>query len=112
MFDWFKRKETKKKNRRSFAGAQVSRLTADFMSTSSSSDASVRASIDTLRNRSRQLVRDNDYARNIVREMQNNVVGMGIGLQAQVPMKRGGKLDQRINDQIEWAWDEWKSKEN
>jgi lambda family phage portal protein len=60
-----------------------------------------------LRNRSRQLVRDNDYAKNAVRIIKNNVVGKGISFQGQVMMRRGGRLDEKTNDTIEKAWKRW-----
>jgi lambda family phage portal protein len=65
-----------------------------------------------LRDRARQLVRDNDYARAAIRAIKNNVVGCGIKLQMQVPMQRGrGRLDQATNDRIESGWARWCRKE-
>ena len=46
-------------------------------------------------------MRDNDYAKSAVRVVRNSVVGTGVRLQAQVMRQRGGKLDIRINEQIE-----------
>jgi len=93
---------------RLYAGAKVTRLEADWVTSSTSADAEISSSLVRLRDRARQLVRDNDYARAALRAIVSNVVGTGIKLQAQVPMQRGkGRLDQATNDRIEAAWARW-----
>lgn len=58
--------------------------------------------------RSRDQWANNDYVRNFVRLVRQNVVGhQGIVMQAQVRKSRGGKLDTEINEAIETAWAEW-----
>ena len=57
-------------------------------------------------------MRDNDYAKSVVRVVRNSVVGTGVQLQAQVMRQRGGKLDIRINEQIEKAWSMWGRKDS
>jgi lambda family phage portal protein len=98
---------TQAPRRRMFEGARVSRLTADWVTSGTSADAEVRASLSILRNRARQLVRDSDYARQALRAIASNVVGNGIPFQAQVKKQRGNKLDQPVNDAIEAAWITW-----
>ena len=94
--------------RRMYEGARVSRLTSDWIANGTSADAEIKGSLSRLRNRSRQLVRDNDYARQAVRAVKNNVIGTGVRLQVQVPMQRGaGRLDHAVNDGIEMAWRRW-----
>lgn len=93
--------------RRMFEGARVNRLTSDWVTTGTSADAEVRASLAALRNRARQLVRDSDYARQALRAIAANVVGSGIGFQAQVKRQRGNRLDTPTNDAIELAWADW-----
>ena len=93
---------------RLYAGAKVTRLEADWVTSSTSADAEISSSLVRLRDRARQLVRDNDYARAALRAIVSNVVGTGIKLQAQVAMLRGrGRLDQATNDRIETAWARW-----
>ena len=92
--------------KRMYGAAGFSRLTADWLPSSSSADAEIVTSLRTLRNRSRQLVRDNEYATNGVRLVQNNVIGTGIGLQSLIKNKRG-TLQERLNEQIEECWLEW-----
>jgi lambda family phage portal protein len=99
--------------RRMYEGARVSRLTSDWVSGGTSADAEIKGSLPRLRNRSRQLVRDNDYARQAMRAVRNNVIGTGIKMQAQVRMQRGGgRLDQAVNDAIELAWTDWGRKDS
>jgi lambda family phage portal protein len=98
----------KRPRSRMYAGARISRLEADWVTASTSADAEISTSLVRLRDRARQLIRDNDYARAALRSIVNNVVGTGIKLQAQVTMQRGrGRLDQATNDRIESAWARW-----
>ena len=97
---------------RMFGGAQTSRLTSDWVTSVTSADQEIKGSLKRLRSRSRQLVRDNDYAKSAVRVVRNSVVGTGVRLQAQVMRQRGGKLDIRINEQIEKAWSTWGRKDS
>ena len=93
--------------RRMYEGAKFSRLTADWVTGNTSADSEVYGSAQKLRDRARQLCRDNDYARQALRAIEGNVVGQGIPFQAQVRMLRGGRLDAGVNDQIEQAWKRW-----
>ena len=93
--------------RRMFEGAQMSRLTADWITSASSVDAEIRSSLYALRNRARQLCRDSDYAKQALRSIASNVVGQGIPFQAQVKQQRGNRLNTAINDQIEQLWEKW-----
>ena len=93
-----------KTQRRAYQGARVNRLTADWVTSGTSADSEIRASFKALRNRARQLVRDNDYARQAVRAIQNNVIGQGVKFQPQVKLQRDQTLDDAINQQIMLAW--------
>ena len=95
--------------KRMYGGAGVSRLTADWVNASNTSaDAEINSSIKRLRQRSRQLIRDNAYALAAVRAITANVMGpTGLKLQAQVKKQRGQKLDDKINAAIEMAWRKW-----
>ncbi|MFP5248613.1 MAG: phage portal protein, partial [Acidobacteriota bacterium] len=75
---------------RMYSGAVLDRLSADWVAQGTSQDAEVFSSLRALRNRSRQLIRDNDYARNAKRIVMNNVAGpKGIRMQARLKMQRG-----------------------
>ena len=100
-------REQPRRRRRSYAGAIVSRLTSDWMSTRSSADAEIRNSLSKLRDRSREMVRNNPYAKQAKRTTQVNVVGSGIKLQSQVQQVRGRKPSEAINRLIEEKWHLW-----
>lgn len=91
---------------RLYHSAKNSRLTQGWGTASTSADAEISLSLGPLRNRSRALVRDASYAKRARDVVVNNVVGHGIGLQAQVMTSRD-KLAERINADIEGAWREW-----
>ena len=92
--------------KRTYGAARVGHLTNDWVAFNTSADAEIHASLRLFRARSRQVMRDNPHAANAKRIIINNVVGAGIGLQAQV-MTGTGKLNERINELIESAWDDW-----
>lgn len=91
---------------RVYAGAQFNRLTSDWTALNTSADSEILTSLRLLRARSRELVRDNGHAKNAIRIIQNNVVGTGVGFQAQVADARG-KLLTSLNDSIEEEYAEW-----
>lgn len=98
--------------RRAYEGALMSRLTSDWVTSSTSADAEIDGSLVRLRNRSRQLHRDNPYIQAARRAIVTNVVGRGIRMQSRVAMMRGGgKLDKPLNDRIESWWRRWCRKE-
>jgi lambda family phage portal protein len=106
IFSWLQSGATKPR-RRMYQGAKFSRLTADWVTGNTSADSEVYGSAQKLRDRARQLCRDNDYARQALRAIEGNVIGQGIPFQSQVRMLRGSKLDQPINDAIESLWHQW-----
>jgi lambda family phage portal protein len=103
---------TSRMKQRSYAGAAFGRLVNDWVTSTTSMDAELRSSLVKLRDRARQLGRDNDYMRSFLREVQNNVIGQGISFQAQVRQERGQRLNEKINDEIEAKWCKWTRKEN
>lgn len=100
-----------KNQTRQYASARGSRLSADWIASNSSADAELVTSLTTLRSRSRSLVRDVSYAKRAKLVVVNNVIGTGIGMQAQVITSRGD-LATRTNDGIEAAWRTWCQAEN
>lgn len=91
---------------RMYQAAKGSRLTAGFGSSTTSADSELVSSLTNLRNRSRALVRDAAYAKRAKVVVQSNVIGSGIGMQAQVMSSRD-TLREDVNDAIEEAWKEW-----
>lgn len=93
--------------RAAYAGAAFSRLTADWITTPLSADSEVRWDLRILRSRSRELVRNNAYARRYVHLYANNVAGPnGITYHARVK-NRDGKLWTWANKLLEAAWYGW-----
>lgn len=91
---------------RTYEGAATNRLTNDWNAGQASGDSELFTSLRIMRARSRELVRDNPFAAHALRILRNNVVGEGIGMQAQVKTA-GGKLQTKINDSIEAAYSAW-----
>ncbi len=92
---------------RSYGGARGTRMTGGFGNGgSSSADTELSTSLTSLRARSRQLMRDAPYAKRARVIVINNVIGAGVGFQAQVKNTRG-ELHARLNAAIEEAWCEW-----
>lgn len=92
---------------RDYAGSLQDRLTQSFTGEYASANEVVRQSLCRLRARSRELVMDNDYAKNYIRILQRNVIGpKGIRLQAKA-RRPDGTLDASDNAAIESAWQEW-----
>lgn len=100
------------RSRRMYAGARINRLSADWLAGQTSADAEIKLSIRQLRNRARQMVRDNPYARQAKRAVELNVIGTGVQLQARVMKLRGGMRDDVINQRIETLWLQWCRKES
>lgn len=69
-----------------------------------SADAAMQGRIATLRDRSRDLERNNEWVRGYLRTLENNVIGQG-GITLQMRVKDlNGKMDEVANDKIETAW--------
>jgi lambda family phage portal protein len=91
---------------RIYHAAKASRLTAGFGTSTTSADSELISSLARLRSMSRALVRDAAYAKRAKVIVQNNVIGSGIGMQAQVMSTRDA-LREDLNDAIEAAWKDW-----
>jgi len=92
---------------RSYGGARNTRTTGGFGSGgNSSADSELASSLSALRARSRQMIRDSSYAKRAQLIVVNNIIGTGVGMQAQVETVRGTRAD-RVNDGIEAAWALW-----
>jgi len=63
---------------RRFDAAAGGRRTSQWVATSTSANSEIHSALTFLRNRSRDLVRNNGYAKKAVQEIANNIVGVGI----------------------------------
>lgn len=97
--------------KRSYQAASTGRLFDDFKGSNLSADAELKSSLAKMRNRSRDLARNNEYAKRYFDLAQTNVVG-DQGFKLQVKATDNGILDTRGNDAIEIAWKMWTTKGN
>ncbi len=97
---------------RNHAAAKLDRLTQDWVATNRDGNEEVRNDLFRVRNRARQLERDNPHARRFLSLLENNVVGStGVRLQAN-PRDTNGAVDKGAKDDIERLWKEFCRKEN
>jgi len=99
--------DTRNVSSSTYAGAERNRLVSDWVHSSNSADNEIRYSLKTLRNRSRYLYRNDEYARSIINTLVNNVVGTGVQFQSQIKKKTIDELNQKLNDAIEHEWRQW-----
>ena len=108
FFDRFKAKKPELVPfKRSYAGANTGRLFEDFKSSERSADSELKPALTRLRSRSRDLARNNEYAKRYLNLLKNNVVGeRGFSLQVKA-LASGGKLDESGNQAVEMEWKAW-----
>lgn len=84
FFDRFKRSPKQRRPRqRTYAGANTGRLFADFMGSNRSADAEIQPALKRLRDRCRDLARNDEYVRRFLNLMKTNVIGeAGVSLQS------------------------------
>lgn len=107
----FFKKNKFKNNERSFSAALLSRLTSDWVMSFASQDAEIRSALKSLRGRARDLGRNDDYVRSYLRTLENNVVGRGVRLQANVRDSKGNSIP-AVNTKIENEWKRWTRKDS
>ncbi len=79
---WPFNRKAKPIKQRGYNGAQGGRLFADFITSQRSADSEIRFNLKTLRDRCRDLSRNNEYARRYLHLIRTNVIGdRGITLQ-------------------------------
>lgn len=112
FFDFRKKKEEPQApavQKRYYSGASKSRLMADLFDSERSADSELRPVLRTLRARSRDLVRNNEYAKRYINLLKTNIVGdRGFTLQVKA-MGGDGQLDVS-NQNIEMAFRRWGKK--
>ena len=99
--------------KRSWQAASGSRLFSDFVASTKSADAELRYNLRTIRDRSRELCRNNDYANRYLQLLSSGVVGEnGFSLQSRArnerrPGEEQGQLDASGNAILERNWKKW-----
>jgi len=93
--------------KRDYLAASKGRLYMDFKGSNKSADAEIRWSLRDLRNRSRDLERNNEYARRYLQLLQTNIVGEN-GFRLQLKGRNiDGTIDMAGNNIIEAAWEDF-----
>jgi lambda family phage portal protein len=100
-----------RRGQRMYGAALQTRLTANWQAQTGSSDSELWSSLTTLRNRSRQLVRDTPYAKRAKTVIVNNTIGSGIKMEPKVVNQRGNQI-KPVNADISAAWNDWTRAEN
>jgi lambda family phage portal protein len=91
----------------SYAGAHIGRLTASWAATNQRTNAALYRDLLTLQARSRDLYRNNDYARRFVSLVVKNVIGpSGMSLQVQA-LRPDGTLDVIDSSYLEGGFGKW-----
>ena len=114
LFDRFtgKKPEKNKIFKRSYYAANTGRLFADYVDSQRSADSELHPVISRMRARSRDLARNNEYARRYLNLLKTNVVGQhGFKLQVKALDPRG-VLDTDGNSAIESAFKTWGKRGN
>jgi len=108
IFDIFRRTKIKKPSfKRSYAAANPGRLFADFKSSERSADSELSPVLKVIRSRSRDLVRNNSYAKRYMSLLKTNVIGgKGFNLQCKA-LDSVGNLDVSGNSAVEAAFLSW-----
>lgn len=88
--------------KRKFDGAAKTKRTSRWFAPSTSANSETSLSLVTLRNRSRDLRRNNPYAARAIQGITNNVIGHGIETQF-----RGDGTDLGKPTPVEQAWEAW-----
>jgi lambda family phage portal protein len=106
LLDFFKRTKSAPA-KREYLAASKGRLYMDFKGSNKSADSEIRWSLRDLRNRARDLERNNEYARRYLQLLQTNIVGEN-GFRLQLKGRNiDGTIDMAGNNIIEAAWEEF-----
>jgi lambda family phage portal protein len=112
FFDFLRTKQQPKHMKRSYYGAETGRLFSDFITQSLSADSEISPSLRILRDRCRELSRNDPYAKRYIQILNSNVVGSA-GVRLQVRKRNtDGSLDTPGNRIVETAWAAWGRKDS
>jgi len=107
ILDIFRTPPKKEIQRRGYAGVNTNRLFSDFVASERSADSELRGALRELRNRSRDLSYNNEYARRYFELLKVNVIGeKGVFFQSKA-IDSVGNLDQSGNQSVEDAFKRW-----
>ena len=103
------RHETKvlpRARRSSYKAAAYDRLNYSWKVNGSSADRAIQSDNKTVRNKARDMIRNNVYVKQAMRSLMLNVCGTGTKPQLQIK-RTNGKQNDKLNVSIEKAWSKW-----
>jgi len=107
VMDWLRKRWRKQPEIRKYAGAEQSDLLMDWIVGGLTANQELRGDLRLLRNRARDLAKNEATTRQYLRLLRNNVIGpTGIKMQARCRYSNGN-LKKPLNDQLEMAWKQW-----
>jgi len=101
------RRELASIQQKSFAAAQLNRLTSSWRVTAERIDDELRSDLDALRHRARSLENNNDYARNYLDIVETNIIGDRAPRLVSLADNAPGNPDTGARNAIIAAWDAW-----
>jgi lambda family phage portal protein len=110
IFGYELRKAPQPKQKKSFSAASNGNLYSSWIPSNTTADIDIKKDLKSMRARSRELMRNDDYAKKFKRMIKTNVIGNN-GLKLQNQAKDiNGNLDKKANQSIEEAWKLWSKK--
>lgn len=100
----------KKQVKRNYNSARISRLTSDWVSAPVTANQALRNNLRVLRSRSRDVARNDPYAKKFLTMARCNIVGTGVNLQVRA-QGRSLAADQKLSNEIEAKFKTWSKKE-
>lgn len=105
-----KRATSVKTEKRNYHAATTGNLFGSWLASNNTADTDIKRDLKTIRARSRELMRNDDYAKRFKRMVKSNTVGNnGIRLQNRAK-DSNGSYDKTANDIIEDAFKRWSKK--
>ena len=105
-----KRATSVKTEKRNYHAATTGNLYGSWLASNQTADTDIKRDLKTIRARSRELMRNDDYAKRFKRMVKSNTVGNnGIRLQNRAK-DSNGSYDKTANDIIEDAFKRWSKK--
>jgi len=101
----------KTQQKRNYSAARVDRTTADWITSATTVNQVLRLKLRWLRQRSRDLARNDPYAKKYFRLVKSNVIGVGIKLQIRTNDKNL-QTDAKLTSSVERSFKEWTKKKN
>lgn len=91
-----------------YAAAQIGRMTQDWFASMLSADRAIKSDFRLLRERARQLGRDNPLVSRYRQLQSDGVVGhVGVRFQSTITLDDGETLDAVANQRVEDGWNKW-----